>query len=127
MATHVNFKVNFKSNIIEFEQYPLDSTVAHIKQRLEEETTIPVESQKLMHKGRILKDDQVQLSQLNIQEGSKLILMGSLPAQIQQVNQLDKRIEEQKRIAPTIRLRKQQTQKRGPDPNAKYTFHKILK
>ncbi|KAI8327316.1 WLM domain-containing protein [Blakeslea trispora] len=51
--------------------------------------------------------------------------MGSLPAQIQQVNQLDKRIEEQKRIAPTIRLRKQQTQKRGPDPNAKYTFHKI--
>ena len=109
MTTHINFRVSFKSNTIEFTQYPLDSTVAQVKQRLEEETTLPVESQKLMHKGRILKDDRAQLSQLSIQEGNKLILMGSLPTQIEQVNQLDRKIEEQKRIAPNIRLKKQQT------------------
>jgi hypothetical protein len=125
---HINFKVGFKSQIISFDNWPLDATIDDIKHHLYKETSLPTESQKLLWKGRILKDSTTHLSELSIQEGAKLMLMGSLPTQIEQVNEMDKKIDERRRLAPTIRLNKKkllQQQKRLPDPNANYTFHKI--
>lgn len=124
MSTEINFKVGFKSSTIMFTQWNLDSTVEQVKQYLEKETELPVDSQKLLWKGRILKDPHVCLKDLELQEGSKLMLMGSLPVQIEKVNVLDKKLDEQRRLAPTIRLKKKQQQQK-PNPNAKYTFHKI--
>ncbi|GAN08704.1 WLM-domain-containing protein [Mucor ambiguus] len=122
----INFKVTFKSETIPFEQWDAFSTVGQVKQHLHGTTSLPQDSQKLLWKGRILKDDAASLNQLGIQDNSKLMLMGSLPTQVQQVNQLDQKIQEQKRIAPLIRQQnKKQAQRKGPDPNANYTFHKI--
>lgn len=125
MSTEFNFKVKFKSHTIEFSQWSLDSTVQEVKQYLEQETELPVDSQKLMWKGRILKDPLVCLKDLGLQEGSNLMLMGSLPVQIEKINVMDKKIVEQRQLAPTIRLKKRQQQQQKPNPNAKYTFHKI--
>ncbi|KAI8087827.1 WLM domain-containing protein [Gilbertella persicaria] len=127
MSTNtIDFKVSFRLKTIPFEQWDLASTIEQVKQYLEQESGLPPDSQKLMFKGRILKDDQATLDQLGIKQGTKLMLTGSLPTQIQQVNQLDKKIEEQKRLAPSIRLKKNQLgQRQAPDPNAKYTFHKM--
>lgn len=126
MSNEINFKVGFKSNIITFEHWSLDATIEQVKEHLEKETGLPVDSQKLLWKGRILKDLNVCLRDLALQDGSKLMLMGSLPVQIEKINVLDKKIDEQRRLAPSIRLKKKQLQqKRKPDPNANYTFHKI--
>lgn len=126
MSNTIDFKVAFKSNIIAFNQWSLDSTVEDVKQHLEKETQLPMESQKLMWKGKILKDLDVQLKHLAIQGGGKMMLMGSLPTQIEKVNVLDKKIDEQRRLAPSLRLKKkQQNQQRKPNPNANYTFHKV--
>jgi hypothetical protein len=127
-TTHINFKVGFKSQTIFFENWSLDATINDVKHHLFNETSVPIESQKLLWKGRILKDLDSHLNQLSMQEGAKLMLMGSLPTQIEQVNQMDQKIAEQRRLAPTIRLNKtklKQQQRRLPDPNANYTFHKI--
>ncbi|KAK4518974.1 uncharacterized protein ATC70_009201 [Mucor velutinosus] len=122
----INFKVTFKSETIPFEQWDASSTVGQVKQHLHDTTSLPQDSQKLLWKGHILKDDAASINQLGIQDNSKLMLMGSLPTQVQQVNQLDQKIQEQRRIAPLIRQqKKKQAQRRGPDPNANYTFHKI--
>lgn len=122
----INFKVTFKSQTIPFDQWETSSTVGQIKQHLHDTTSLPQDSQKLLWKGRILKDDTTSLSQVGIQDNSKLMLMGSLPTQVQQVNQLDQKIQEQRKIAPLIRQqKKKQAQRKGPDPNANYTFHKI--
>lgn len=126
MSNQIDFKVSFKSATILFNQWSIDATVEQVKQHLEQETQLPVDSQKLMWKGRILKDLEAKLKDLSIQDGSKLMLMGSLPVQIENVNNLDKKIDEQRRLAPSIRLKKkQQQQQRKPSPNANYTFHKI--
>jgi hypothetical protein len=119
MSSQIDFKVGYKSTVILFDQWSLDATV-------EQETQLPINSQKLMWKGHILKDLETSLKDLSIQNGSKLMLMGSLPVQIENVNNLDKKIDEQRRLAPAIRLKKkQQHQQRKPNPNANYTFHKI--
>lgn len=121
----INFEVRFKSDIVKFTNWHVDSNIGQVKQHLEEETGVPKDGQKLLCKGKVLKDDLALLKDL-ITEGSKLMLMGSLPEQIEKVNVMDKKIDEQRKLAPTIRLKKKQLhQKRGPDPNAKYTFHKI--
>lgn len=126
MSNNINFKVGFKSHTITFNQWSLDSTVEKVKKYLEQETELPIDSQKLMWKGRILKDPHVCLKDLGLQEGSKLMLMGSLPVQIEKVNLQDQKIIEQRRLAPAIRLKKKQLhQQQKPNPNAKYTFHKI--
>lgn len=126
MTKQINFKVTFKSETIPFEQWDVNSTIGKIKENLYDTTSLPIESQKLLWKGRILKDDTISLNELKIQDNSKLMLMGSLPTQVEQVNQLDQKIQEQRRIAPIIRQKKKQAaQRRRPDPNADYTFHKI--
>lgn len=126
MTSKINFRVTFKSEAIPFEQWDVSSTIGQIKESLHYTTSLPQESQKLLWKGRILKDDTISLNELNIQDNSKLMLMGSLPTQVEQVNQLDQKIQEQRRIAPMIRQKKKQAaQQRRPDPNANYTFHKI--
>jgi hypothetical protein len=126
MSKNIDFKVAFKSNIVPFSEWSLDSTVEQVKQHLEQETDLPIDSQKLMWKGKILKDLNVQLKDLAIQDGGKMMLMGSLPVQIEKVNVLDKKIDEQRRLAPTLRLKKKQMQQqRKPNPNANFTFHKI--
>ncbi|GAA5798671.1 hypothetical protein HPULCUR_004076 [Helicostylum pulchrum] len=124
MSNEINFKVGFKSNIINFEQWSLDNTITQVKDHLEKETGLPTDSQKLLWKGSILKDLQVQLKDLSLHDGSKMMLMGSLPVQIEKVNVLDKKIDQQRRLAPAIRLKKKQQQQK-PNPNANYTFHKI--
>ncbi|KAI7894831.1 WLM domain-containing protein [Mucor mucedo] len=54
------------------------------------------------------------------------MLMGSLPVQIEKVTLQDQKIVEQRKLAPAIRLKKKQLlQQQKPNPNAKYTFHKI--
>lgn len=126
MTSKINFKVTFKSETIPFEQWDINSTIGQIKEYLHDTTSLPQDSQKLLWKGRILKDDAISLNELKVQDNSKLMLMGSLPTQVEQVNQLDKKIQEQRRIAPMIRQKKKQAaQQRRPDPNANYTFHKI--
>jgi hypothetical protein len=126
MSNEINFKVGYKSTIVLFDHWSLDSTVEQVKQHLEAKTQLPIESQKLLWKGKILKDLSVQLKDVALQDGGKMMLMGSLPVQIEKVNDLDKKIDEQRRLAPTIRLKKKQLQQqRQPDPNANYTFHKI--
>lgn len=126
--THINFKVNIKSQTVPFVNWSLDATIHDVKVHLYNETSLPTESQKLVWKGRILKDLNARLSDLPLQEGAKLMLLGSLPTQIEQVHQMDKKIDEQRRLAPMIRLNKnklKQQQRRIPNPNANYTFHKI--
>lgn len=126
MSSKINFKVTFKSETIPFEQWDINSTIGQIKEHLHDTTSLPQDSQKLLWKGRILKDDTISLDELKIQDNSKLMLMGSLPTQVERVNQLDQKIQEQRRIAPMIRQKKKQAaQQRRPDPNANYTFHKI--
>lgn len=126
MSSLIDFKVSFKATTVLFNQWTLDATVLDVKKHLEKETQLPIDSQKLLWKGKILKDLDTSLSELSLQNGSKMMLMGSLPTQIEKVADLDKKMEEQRRLAPTIRLKKkQQKQQRGPDPNANYTFHKI--
>lgn len=125
MSNSINFEVRFKSDLVQFNQWSVDSTIGQVKQHLEQETRVPIDGQKLLCKGKVLKDETALLKDL-IVEGSKLMMMGSLPAQIEKVNIMDKKIDEQRKLAPAIRLKKRQLQqKRGPDPNAKYTFHKI--
>ena len=125
MATTIDFKVGYKSALIQFHQWDLNSTIEQLKQHLEQETQLPVESQKLLWKGRILKDLTVQLKDLSLQQGAKMMLMGSLPVQVENVNHLDKKIEEQRKLAPALRLKKKQQQQRKPNPNSNFTFHKI--
>ncbi|KAI8639431.1 WLM domain-containing protein [Parasitella parasitica] len=125
MTSKISFIVTFKSNTIAFEQWDSASTVGQVKKYLHETTSLPEDSQKLLWKGRILKENGISLNELKIQNNSKLMLMGSLPTQVEQVNQLDQKIQEQRRIAPLIRQQKNKQRKRQPDPNAKYTFHKI--
>ncbi|CEP18140.1 hypothetical protein [Parasitella parasitica] len=125
MASKISFKVTFKSKTIAFEQWDLASTIGQVKKHLHDMTSLPPEAQKLLWKGHILKEDDISLSELKIQDNSKLMLMGSLPNQVEQVNQLDQKIQEQRRITPLIRQQKNKQRKRQPDPNAKYTFHKI--
>lgn len=128
MTSRINFKVTFKAKTIPFEQWDLNSTVGQVKSHLHDATLLPLDSQKLLWKGHILKEDSMPLKDLKIQDNSKLMLMGSLPTQVEQINQLDQKLQEQKRIAPLIRQKKKQAaaqHKRGPDPNANYTFHKI--
>ncbi|KAI7906382.1 WLM domain-containing protein [Cokeromyces recurvatus] len=58
------------------------------------------------------------------------MLMGSLPTEIEQVINKDKKLNEQKRIAPTIQLKKHQQRQttrvtRLGFNNSNYTFHKL--
>ncbi|KAG1053078.1 hypothetical protein G6F43_004815 [Rhizopus delemar] len=124
--TQADFRVGYQSQTILLEQWDLDSTIQQVKQYLEERTSIPVDAQKLMWRGKILKENELQLKQLSPLQptNNKMLLMGSSQKAIERVNSMDKKLDEQRRIAPTIRAKK------GPQPvksmkELKYTFHKI--
>lgn len=124
--TQADFRVGYHSQTILLEQWDLDSTIQQVKQYLEERTSIPVDAQKLMWRGKILKENELQLKQLSPLQptNNKMLLMGSSQKAIEKVNSMDKKLDEQRRIAPTIRAKK------GPQPvksmkELKYTFHKI--
>lgn len=121
MSLHL--KVSFKNQTIELSECNENSMVHELKARLAESTGVPVEGQKLLHKGRILSNEQ-RLSDLNLGPNTKLMLMGSQLQQIQQVAQLDQRIASQRRLSaakPKVTARK--SQKTAED--YKYTFHRI--
>jgi hypothetical protein len=117
---HVTFKVGFKSQTIEFDQWHVDATVSQVKDELEQQTSVPSSGQKLMWKGKILKDDMTLLS-LHVDNG-KLIMMGSLAKEIEKVDLLDKKLEERKRMAPMV---KKARPRPATKPKSQYTFHSI--
>lgn len=96
-----------------------------VKQYLEEQTSIPIDAQKLLWKGKMLKDNDVKIKEFNsLQESNnRMLLMGSPQKAIEQVNIMDKKLDEQKRIRPLISTRVQHIPKTVKE--VKYTFNKI--
>ncbi|KAI7866281.1 WLM domain-containing protein [Spinellus fusiger] len=107
--------VTYKSFVYSF---PLSlSTVAVLKQQLQERTGIPTHHQKLLCKGKILQDDQT----LSLLPHSKVILMGSQPHQLKEAATLEKRLQERLTLAPKLGNK---TLKRRPVAD-KYTFQAL--
>lgn len=119
----LNIKVSFKNQTIELANCNENCTVHELKAQLAESTGVPVEGQKLLHKGRILSNEK-RLADLSLANNAKLMLMGSQLQQIEQVMQQDQKIVTQQRLSaskPKVSARK--SQKTAED--YKYTFHKI--
>ncbi|KAG1175465.1 hypothetical protein G6F70_004084 [Rhizopus microsporus] len=123
--TKADFQVGYQSQTILLEQWDLHSTVQQVKEYLEETTSIPIDAQKLLWKGKILKDNNIQLKDLPSVSPTtnRMLLMGSPQKAIEKVNSMDKKLMEQRKIVPMIRMKKQQQPK--PVKEMKYTFHKI--
>lgn len=123
--TKADFQVGYQSQTILLEQWDLHSTVQQVKEYLEETTFIPIDAQKLLWKGKILKDNNIQLKDLPSVSPTtnRMLLMGSPQKAIEKVNSMDKKLMEQRKIVPMIRMKKQQQPK--PVKEMKYTFHKI--
>ncbi|CAG8785768.1 30709_t:CDS:2, partial [Gigaspora margarita] len=56
-----------------------ETTLKQLKERLKEITGVPINGQKLVFSGAIMKDETATLSSFGLQPFSKLILMGSKP------------------------------------------------
>ncbi|KAI9247065.1 WLM domain-containing protein [Sporodiniella umbellata] len=106
----VNFSIRYHSETLLLEQWNVNSTL---------------DAQKLLWKGKILKNDSTQLIELaSIHEkDNRMLLMGSPKKAIEQVSVLDKKLEERKQYKlPSI--------KKTPSvpkamPELQFTFHKI--
>lgn len=57
--------------------HPAPLTLADLKQRLVQMTSIPYGQLKLIYQGLVLKDDGASLASYNIQNGSRLMLVGT--------------------------------------------------
>ncbi|CAG8801337.1 18799_t:CDS:2, partial [Gigaspora rosea] len=56
-----------------------ETTLKQLKERLKDITGVPINGQKLVFSGAIMKDETATLSSFGLQPFSKLILMGSKP------------------------------------------------
>jgi len=80
----IKFSVNFKKQNYDM-QFGNEETAAALKQSIAQVTGVPPQLQKLMLKG-LVKDDHKTLSQLNIVNGSKLMLIGSTVNEVVEVS-----------------------------------------
>lgn len=117
----ISFQISFKGTIYPIQEWDVESTLEELKSHLQELTGVPVERQKLMYKG-LLKDNAQSLSDAKIQDGVKVMLIGSKDEDIRQVQEIDKRVD---RIRTTP-VRKVKAFKSGPNKDdIRYNFHKI--
>src|SRR5579859_6543214 len=77
-----SLQVSFRGQIIPI-TLPSESTILVLKQVLEKSTSVPPSHQKLLSKGKQLQDDMV-ISTLS--SGSKLMLLGTPPTTISEIN-----------------------------------------
>jgi len=68
--------VNFSKKNYKFKLSPHD-TIAQLRNKIHEQTTVPPSFQKLIIKGKIIQDDQTTLMHNKIKNKTKLLLIGS--------------------------------------------------
>ncbi|KAF7725438.1 hypothetical protein EC973_009612 [Apophysomyces ossiformis] len=122
----IDFKVTFKGKVIPLNSWDPMATIADLKQYLESETKLPIDCQKLLWKGRVLRNDQ-SLEAIGLSANTKIILMGSQMKEVEAIEQMDKRLIERQSFAPRLSARMVSARKpvrRQPLPD-KYTFHRI--
>ena len=117
----ISFQISFKGTIYPIQEWNAESTLEELKSHVQDLTGVPVERQKLMYKG-LLKDNAQTLSDAKIQDGVKVMLIGSKDEDIRQVQEIDKKVD---RIRTTP-VRKAKAFKSGPNKDdIRYNFHKI--
>jgi len=113
----VALQVSFRGQTIPI-TLPAESNLLALRQALEESTSIPPSHQKLLSKGKQLQGD-MPISTLS---GSKLMLLGTAPTTITEINS----------HKPTIRTRSPYAIKlpsskpASSTPDSTYTFHRLV-
>lgn len=72
----VSFRIAMGSQLGAMNNIPMKTTVAELKQMIENKTNIPSNTQKLACKGKILKDKQM-LSETDLRDGSRITLISA--------------------------------------------------
>ncbi|KAI8142670.1 WLM domain-containing protein [Fennellomyces sp. T-0311] len=115
MADSVDLKVQYKTKVFEIHQWSPESTVGQLKSYLQDETSIPIANQRLIHGGKILKNDNDTLLQFN---SSKFKLIGTPVEQVKEIAKLDDKLTHRHVIKTSRPTKSVQT----TNP---YTFHRI--
>lgn len=117
----VTFLISFRGESRQV-TWPLDSTIATLKQHIEEETGLAADLQKLMYKG-MLRDDAT-LSESKIRPNVKIMLIGSTGDDIKKVMDGDKRIHARAAFQKSSsRLSSRPT--KSIQTVSPYTFHRV--
>ncbi|KAI9278932.1 WLM domain-containing protein [Phascolomyces articulosus] len=122
MAATIDLKVQFKTTLFDLQEWSLESTIEELKIYLQNETNIPIDHQKLLYKGKMLKDNNTTLAQFhnnNKAAITKLMLIGTPVEQVQEIAKLDDRLNRRQVIKPSRPI------KRSVQTVSRYTFHRI--
>jgi len=82
----MNFKLTFGKKVHDI-TFDSNAPLKRLKEHIEGLTGVPSSMQKLMWKG-MLKDDELPISQTQLKEGAKVMLVGSTVSDVIQVNTL---------------------------------------
>ncbi|KAG2219969.1 hypothetical protein INT45_002183 [Circinella minor] len=118
-TTTVHLKVHFNTKIFDLQDWSTESTIKQLKEYLQNETNIPIEYQKLLYKGKILKDDNGTIAPFHNNKVAKIMLMGTPVEQVKEIAKLDDRLSQRQVIKPSRPM------KRSVQTSSPYTFHKI--
>lgn len=79
MTTNTKYQVNIKWNKTVYENIDLDTSedITTFKCQIYALTNVPIDKQKLMSKGKIIKDDEEWSKYPAIKDGVTLLLMGN--------------------------------------------------
>jgi hypothetical protein len=81
----MKLKISQGKNQFEIEVDESADSVENLKLKVQQETGLPPNLQKLLYKGQQLKDPEAPLESLKLKEGAKLILMASQTEDIAKV------------------------------------------
>ncbi|CAG8594430.1 12376_t:CDS:2 [Cetraspora pellucida] len=118
----ISFQVTFKGKTIQVESLNSSHTIRNLKKYLAEETSIPVEFQKLFYKG-LLNNDSTLL-ECNFKNGIKVLLVGSSQQDIQAIREADSKIIHQP-LKSKYAVNPYKNVRVENSSDSKYTFHKI--
>jgi hypothetical protein len=110
-------QVSFRGQVISV-TVDKGSTVLQVKERLEISTSIPPSYQKLVSKGRQLQDN-ISISSLS---GSKLLLLGTPPTTITEINSHKPPI----RTRSPYAIKLPSSKSASSTPDSTYTFHRLV-
>ncbi|KAF0464692.1 WLM-domain-containing protein [Gigaspora margarita] len=118
----ISFQVTFKGKTIQVENLTLNHTIQNLKEQLVEETSIPVEFQKLFYKG--LLNNDFTLQECKFKNGIKVLLIGSSQQDIQAVKAADSKVIHQP-LKSKYAVNPYKNTRIEDSFDNKYTFHKI--
>ncbi|CAG8741896.1 31629_t:CDS:2 [Racocetra persica] len=117
-----SFQVTFKGKTIQVENLKSSYSIRNLKEYLAEETSIPVDFQKLFYKG-LLNNDSTLL-ECNFKNGIKVLLVGSSQQDIQAIKEADSKIINQP-LRSKYAINPYKNVRVENSFDSKYTFHKI--